>query len=227
MSDLHTYYKFGLEKFGSLINQPDLSYGDYYLQGSFLAANMGYMDSHSHTYISKLLSMTATPVFDSFVKMTISYPDYPNEVLSNHLFSNIFGAFAPYGDGFIWNYHRELFYEPMTPNLRGDWDFDNPLTKTVNDILSVVRFLAQQSYIKDHKKDFLKSDDYLLPDLKGKTLTFSEINELLHDKLMSHYGSRLWDLSITGADQMLTAVVYYYQYFRHFMIIDLVDDSNQ
>lgn len=183
------------------------------------------IDFEGTNFLSLTIIDTLSPVFKTLFAYPLLFTYHPNELNSNHLFSSILQFFYMNANTdiakYVHQYHHQLFYTQNPRKVRKEWNFEKEkrgviISQIVHNAMNI-----RKTMIGNYRSHFLQSDNYIMKELKDKTMTREDFKGSISHLIETYYEMKIDDVieKSTHAEFLQTCAILYYETAVHAMLL--------
>ncbi|WP_313384134.1 hypothetical protein [Chishuiella sp.] len=220
---LNTYF---FSKIGEYLNGFKLSYQEIYLAGINYYQTNQKIDFEGINLLNLNIIDSFSPLYSTLFHYPLLYVYYPNNLNANHLFSSILQFLYLHTNTdiakHIHAFHNHVFYEPNPRKVRKEWEFEEGdrgvlISQTVHNALEI-----RKSPIARTRPDFLISDNYLLKEIKDKSISKNDFKALITNIIEEYYETPIDDVvkgKLNHAEFLQLLAILFYETASNAMIV--------
>lgn len=213
------------KRIGNQLKRENLSKEEAYKAGVNYYQKTQSIDFEGCNYLNLTVINSLSPLYTTLIHYPILYSFFPNELNANHLFSSILQFFYINANRDIAKhvhaYHQYLFYDANPRKVRNEWDFEeNGRGETISQLMFNTIGI-QQSPLRRTRPDFLTSDNYIMNDLKNKTIYRKDFMIVITDLIERYYETTIDQMieELNHGEYLQMLAVMYYETAVHAMIV--------
>ena len=220
---LNTYF---FRKIGEYLNGFSLSYQEIYLAGINYYQTNQKIDFEGVNLLNLNIIDSFSPLYSTLFHYPLLYVYYPNNLNANHLFSSILQFLYLHTNTdiakHIHAFHNHVFYEPNPRKVRKEWEFEEGdrgilISQTLHNALEI-----RKSPIARTRPDFLISDNYLLKEIKDKSISKNDFKALISNIIEEYYETPIDDVvkgKLNHAEFLQLLAILFYETAANAMIV--------
>lgn len=214
------------EYVGQYLNALHLDNFQCYATGISFYQKYQAIDFDGTNFLNHTILDTLSPLFKTLFSYPILYTFYPQELNANHLFSSISQFLYPSVNGdivkHIHYFHHHTFYTNNPRKVRREWNFEKEkrgiiISQIIHNAMNI-----RNSVVMTSQPIFLKSDQYILNDLKGVSITRNDFKATIQHLLENYYEMNIDEVinDYTHAEFLQACAILFYETCAHAMIIE-------
>ena len=221
----HRLNKKFFEYIGQYLTALKLDLTQCYVAGINFYQKYQAIDFEGTNFLNLTIIDSLSPIFKTLISYPLLFAYHPQELNANHLFSSILQFFYINANRdiakYIHQYHHQLFYTQNPRKVRKEWNFEKEkrgviISQIVHNAMNI-----RKTIIGNYRSHFLQSDQYIMNELKDKTITRYDFKASISHLIENYYEMKIDEVidNYTHAEFLQTCAILYYETAVHAMLV--------